>query len=138
MRIKNVLYAVLGVLVFSGCASLGMKFTDEHTKVHNVEVQVDSKLNKYIKGMDLSHRHYDGKAFLALSGSLQRPFGSHSSSLKVNAKFYDENDQLIAELSDRVQFTRMGGRTNRRYKGSLFLKVEDNVMIKKCVLEVQS
>ncbi len=138
MKIRIVLYVVLGVLVFSGCATLGMKFTDEHTKAHNVEVQVDSKLSKYIKGMDLSHRHYDGKTFLALSGALQKPFGSFSSSLKVNAKFYDENDQIVAELNDRVQFNRMGGRTNRRYKGSLFLKVEDNIMIKKCVLELQA
>lgn len=138
MKIKNVLYAVFGVLVLSGCATVGMKFTDEHTKAHNVEVQVDSKLNRYMKDMDLSHRHLDGKTFLALSGALQRPSGSFLSSLRVNAKFYDENDQIVAESSDIVQFNRMGGRTNRRYKGSLFLKVEDNITIKKCVLALQA
>lgn len=136
MRKNTIVCAVLSILVFSGCQTLGMKFTDEHTKAHNVEIQVDQKLNKYMKGISLSHRLYDGKTFLALNGSLQRPIGSFTSLLKVKAKFYDENDQVVTELNDNVRFSRMGSRTHRRYKGSLFLKIEDNVTIKKCVLEV--
>ncbi|MBL8013643.1 MAG: hypothetical protein JNN05_07320 [Candidatus Omnitrophica bacterium] len=136
MRKSTVVCVLLSILVFSGCQTLGRKFTDEHTKVHNVEVQVDQKLGKYVKSIDLSHRLYDGKSYLSLSGSLQKPFGSFSSSIKVNATFYDDNGQVVAESNDRVLFSRMGSRTHRRYKGSLFLKIEDNPAIKKCILEL--
>ncbi len=136
MKIKKVMAVVLSIVVFSGCQTLGMKFNNEHTKAHNVEIQIDQKMNKYMKDVNLTHRLYDGKTFLALSGSLQRPIGSFTSLLKVNAKFYDENGQVVAESNDNVRFSGMGSRTHRRYKGSLFLKIEDNVTIKKCVLEV--
>lgn len=121
-----------------GCSTMGTKLSKEHTKAHTVEIQMSQSLDKYTKSVDLSHRLYDGKTFLAVSGSLQRPFGTNNSSLIVRAKFYDENDQVIAELSDRVSFTRMGPRTYRRYKGTLFLKIEDNEKIKRCDLELSA
>lgn len=138
MGINRIVIAVLGIVVFSGCATLGMKFSNEHTKAHTVEIQVSQNLNKYMKSVDLSHRLYDGKTFLAVSGSLQRPLGIFKSSLLVKAKFYDENDQVIVESIDRVSFSRMGARTHRRYNGSLFLKIEDNERIKRCDLELSA
>ena len=49
MKIKKVMAVVLSIVVFSGCQTLGMKFNNEHTKAHNVEIQIDQKMNKYMK-----------------------------------------------------------------------------------------
>lgn len=122
-------------LFLVGCQNMGKNLNNEHSKTHNIEVEVVGNTKRFSKNVNVRHRLKNEDVSLMVYGDIQRPTGALVSLVKIKARFMDDKGQVIREEDKNAYFRNSGTHASRKYTGSYYVEIPDDANIVKCEVE---